>query len=679
MVGAVFSSLALFAALTFDDVLKVPESYRFREDARLVKVHRYPDFDIEEYRQANGPGTFQRVLMTVPKSHKLKIKPVRSAVVVPFYFPEAMVGFEPETAEALPKYAGVTMMADLTRRGYICISAEAYHLTAVKSERDRSDFARWPEAAAFLNAKWPGWTGMGKLVHDTRLLVDMLVRDKRVDPEAIGIAGHSLGGKMAMYAGAVDPRIKAILASDPGVCWDRTNWNDSWYFGDRLPAMVAAGLDHAKLLRGAGGKPFCLLCGDADGSWSAELLKGVPGAEVIDPKLNRHRPAKYVLDKGYDFLDRHLCVKIEPECFPPAKQPAAEIVWMREICRQTNRMIGWPTVCRRRNGELLAVFSGDRDCHVCPFGKVQLVRSSDGGETWSEPETVVDDSLDDRDAGLIELDNGDLLLFYFNSICFSIDTWNRSHGMYLRHYGKLSPEDVRRELGYFSRRSTDGGRTWEAPVRMSVTAPHGGIQLRDGRVMAIGRRWNPDGNAPLEDLGRGSSIPEIAVEISADRGRSWSLISKVPASSGLEFKNMHEPHLVELSDGTILMLCNHNSGDLHLLQSVSKDGGRTWSPLGKTSLDGYPSHLTRLADGRILCVYACRKPGREGEYAAVSGNGGKTWDAVPEILLSRGTCSDIGYPSSVQLPDGSILTVYYQSARHFELPVLMATKWRLTK
>ena len=142
---------------------------------------------------------------------------------------------------------------------------------------------------------------------------------------------------------------------------------------------------------------------------------------------------------------------------------------------------------------------------------------------------------------------------------------------------------------------------------------------------------------------------------------------------------MHEPHLVELDDGTILMLCNYNSGDLHLLQSVSKDGGRTWSPLGKTSLDGYPSHLTRLSDGRILCVYACRKPGREGEYAAVSDNGGKTWDAVPEILLSRGTCSDIGYPSSVQLPDGSILTVYYQSARHFELPVLMATKWRLTK
>ena len=53
------------------------------------------------------------------------------------------------------------------------------------------------------------------------------------------------------------------------------------------------------------------------------------------------------------------------------------------ICRQPGRYIGWPTIARTAQGELLVVFSGDREAHVCPFGKTQLVRSRDGGKTWS--------------------------------------------------------------------------------------------------------------------------------------------------------------------------------------------------------------------------------------------------------------------------------------------------------
>ncbi len=38
---------------------------------------------------------------------------------------------------------------------------------------------------------------------------------KKVDPNAIGIAGHSLGGKLATMAALKDPRIKAVFAIDP--------------------------------------------------------------------------------------------------------------------------------------------------------------------------------------------------------------------------------------------------------------------------------------------------------------------------------------------------------------------------------------------------------------------------------------------------------------------------------
>ena len=64
---------------------------------------------------------------------------------------------------------------------------------------------------------------------------------------------------------------------------------------------------------------------------------------------------------------------------PPKQQARAEIKWVKEICVEKDRYIGWPTVCRLANGDLLTVFSGDRDSHICPWGKVQMVRSTDDG------------------------------------------------------------------------------------------------------------------------------------------------------------------------------------------------------------------------------------------------------------------------------------------------------------
>ena len=75
-----------------------------------------------------------------------------------------------------------------------------------------------------------------------------------------------------------------------------------------------------------------------------------------------------------------------------------DVLWTRVICKQPGRYIGWPTIARCKTGKLLAVFSGDRDEHVCPWGKTHLVRSSDDGETWSAPEIIRDSPLDDRDA-----------------------------------------------------------------------------------------------------------------------------------------------------------------------------------------------------------------------------------------------------------------------------------------
>lgn len=287
--------------------LGVPEGYDFSPSVQLLKKYDHPDFDGELYCQRNGPDTTQRVLMLFPK----KLEKAVPGVVVPFYFPEAMLGFDPETGEQLPFYAGIEMMLHLVCRGYAVASADAYHLTYLPMEEDRGDFNRWKKASLALLKDHPDWTGMGKLVADTKLLTDVLANDPRVDSTRLGIAGHSLGGKMAFYNGCLDERIRVILASDFGIGWEQSNWADSWYWGTKLEQLKKAGFEHASLLGCSGAKPFCLLAGKYDDDHSWEIMKSAPGY-VDDGRLKivnhatGHRPTWEALCEGYDFLDTWL-------------------------------------------------------------------------------------------------------------------------------------------------------------------------------------------------------------------------------------------------------------------------------------------------------------------------------------------------------------------------------------
>lgn len=288
--------------------LGFPENYEFQPSLERISRFEHPEFIGEWYTQANGPDTTQRVLLLLPKNAEKSVP----GVVVPFYFPEAMLGFDPATGETLPSYAGIAMMLHLVRRGYAVVSADAYHLTYASLDLTRSDFLRWKLSAEALLRDHPRWTGMGKLVHDTFLLTDVLANDPRVDSGRLGIAGHSLGGKMAFYNGCLDERIRVILASDFGIGWDQTNWSDLWYWGEKVEDLKAAGVDHSQLLGCTGGKPFCLLAGQYDNADSWEMMKSAPGYGENDCRLKivnhqtGHRPPWDVLCQGYDFLDSWL-------------------------------------------------------------------------------------------------------------------------------------------------------------------------------------------------------------------------------------------------------------------------------------------------------------------------------------------------------------------------------------
>jgi len=87
------------------------------------------------------------------------------------------------------------------------------------------------------------------------------------------------------------------------------------------------------------------------------------------------------------------------------------------ICKEPGRYVGWPTIARTADGELLVVFSGDREGHVCPFGKTQLVRSNDGGKTWDYPnEILIRDDAPNGDLGYpasLQMDDETILTIYY--------------------------------------------------------------------------------------------------------------------------------------------------------------------------------------------------------------------------------------------------------------------------
>lgn len=303
----------------WSEYLDPPSGYgSFPRLVEKLGTYPFPDFYVEEYRQANGPDSFQRLMMAVPKNAKGRLP----AVVVPFYYPEAMLGFDPKTGGVefhltpsktnLTYFSEVAYMKDLAKRGYVTVTAEAYYLTYAKKDAPEAGWDRWRHVGKRLNKDHPGWTGIGKLTFDTRLLVDLLASDSRVDSARIGIIGHSLGGKMAFYAGCQDSRIKVIVASDFGIGWDQTNWNDVWYWGGKLGEVRAKGMDHSDLLSLACGKPFCLIAGQADNEDSGAIMRRAKGYETCPERLKLvnhatgHRPPRDATETGYRFLDKYL-------------------------------------------------------------------------------------------------------------------------------------------------------------------------------------------------------------------------------------------------------------------------------------------------------------------------------------------------------------------------------------
>ena len=342
--------------------------------------------------------------------------------------------------------------------------------------------------------------------------------------------------------------------------------------------------------------------------------------------------------------------------------PVAKISATKVISQLPDLYHGWPTLAQGKSGELLLVCSGGREAHVCPFGRTDFMRSSDGGETWSFPRVVMDGPIDDRDAGVLETAKGSILITNFTSLAYE-PYMNGKGRSWQRAHQRVDSEERRSALGNWMIRSVDGGLTFSGRYRVPVNSPHGPVQLRDGRLLYAGKAlWTEE--------------EKVGVCESSDDGLSWQWLADIPSRKGDDYRDYHELHAVEAGDRLIVQIRNHNSDNAgETLQCESLDGGESWSEPHPIGAWGLPSHLLRLRDGRLLMSYGYRrKP--FGNQVRISEDEGRRW-SQPITISADGSGHDLGYPSTVERDDGKLVTVWYEKMTGSLRAVLRQAVWDL--
>lgn len=331
----------------------------------------------------------------------------------------------------------------------------------------------------------------------------------------------------------------------------------------------------------------------------------------------------------------------------------------------------WPSVARSNDGTLLVVFSGGREGHTDPFGRIQLLKSYDGGENWRELETVASTVLDDRDPGVLVLPSGEILVTWF-----TVDTGEKLklYGSYYpqatpswrRHLDKIPLKDREAAIGNWATRWDAERHVWTKPVSTIARTPHGPILLADGRLLLVG------------NCGR----KHLAVE-STDRGQTWRQIGEICWLYNDEI-TLDEAATVELADGDLVTLwrAENLKGKKRydrpvLYYSRSCDGGKTWCMPMATEIEGFPAHLFCLPQRDLVLAVCGWRYAPYGICVYFSRGLGEMWDTEHDelVLIDDGMTDDLGYPCTVAMGSDEFLTVYYEgSGWHSKIK---SVRWRL--
>ena len=324
------------------------------------------------------------------------------------------------------------------------------------------------------------------------------------------------------------------------------------------------------------------------------------------------------------------------------------------------------SLVRLPNGDLLACpHRGSTDLQ-----RVSIWRSSDEGRTWT-PVKTRGDALFGAGALLKCLKDGTVLL----------------------HTGALY-------------RSTDDGVTWQHVECEETGVTRGIIEQPDGGLLIFGAEvsWYLGCEPPPHSLQGTSSAwyRETSAGSRAIRrawrlasrygGKTWpdraEIINETKGATGGGGPGWDDPQpffkeacVVPLSDTRLLAATRFTKAGERAVLMESADNGVHWTqPRAFLAPGEIHAHLLVLSDGRLLCTYA-RHGLPRGIFAVLSDDRGETWATDHPVHLAISRADFFGWPTSIQMPDGTILTSYtikgYEETTQVNDSVTEVVRWQL--
>lgn len=333
-----------------------------------------------------------------------------------------------------------------------------------------------------------------------------------------------------------------------------------------------------------------------------------------------------------------------PESTLPSLGQYERFVAIDNVC-------GWPLLVSLSTGELGA-FIWPLASHGYSEGSVEFWKSRDGGRTWAKAGVPVPHAPGENrmnHAGGVA-PGGELVAL--------VGGWNNRQPVLGRTTAELQasavPFNQSRTLSPVPAVSTDGGTTWQTfdavrpfpPEETQGYVPYGRIGLL------------PDGELGVV-LYRG----DTAFYTSANNGQTWTRRGQL---TGGRVEN--ETAWIRLVNGDLYAVAR-TYGPANVIARRSRDGGRIWAREVELTLPNqHPADLTLLPDGRVLMTYGVRNQGQWAVHFRIADAEARTWSAPTVLVDLEGATDqrfspnpqrDGGYPSTVVLGDGTLVTAYY--------------------
>lgn len=313
-----------------------------------------------------------------------------------------------------------------------------------------------------------------------------------------------------------------------------------------------------------------------------------------------------------------------------------------------------PGLIQTKKGTLIGCFDAryDDEVDLCRDIDVAVVRSTDGGQTWTLPEVGMDSGPGKAngcgDPCILQDPKGRIwmqaLACHFAPGARAINASGK---------GTDPAKTGQWEMVY----SDNEGKTWSSILNVTeqvkkdewtliLAGPGNGICTSKGVLIFPAQIWQ-NGADP---------VCRSTFCFSKDGGKNWKMANGVPAKTS-------ECQVVELEDGSIMINCRNEAYGGRRVVFVTRDMGETWEPhesdrkaLSEPTCQASLVALETEKYGRLLLFSNPKIHGRSNMTIRASRDEGKTWNEG--VLYDVRGC--MGY-SCIALTDPEHVGIIYET------------------